>query len=241
MIATALRNAGFKRYVARCKPPISIKNQKRRLAFAIEHVNWTWDQWARILWSDETWVTGNHHRRTWVTRRPYEAYDATCIVPKVPRKPGWMFWGCFHGSTKGPKVFWEKSWGSISAVTYGNYVVPVVANYMHNHPGLVFQQDNAGAHDARATRQKLEQLGITVIDWPAYSPDLSPIESVWDIMKDWIEGVYGDVERFNLAELRDYVAQAWDHVTSEQREELLNTMQARCQAVIDVNGLYTKF
>ncbi|KAF5858585.1 hypothetical protein ETB97_003978 [Aspergillus alliaceus] len=33
-------------------------------------------------------------------------------IEQRPRKIGWMFWGSFHGTTKGPMVFWEKEWGT---------------------------------------------------------------------------------------------------------------------------------
>ena len=104
-IRNALRNAGFKRYVARRKPPISEVNRVKRLAFAIEHLNWSIEDWSRILWSDETWVTGGRHTKTWVTRRPGEEWDPTCIVERHQRKNGWMFWGCFNNTMKRPCVF----------------------------------------------------------------------------------------------------------------------------------------
>ena len=107
-IRYALKKEGFSRKVARRKPPISEKNRLLRLAWAYEHLNWTKEQWETILWSDETWVNGSRHRNIYVTRRPHEEYDPTCIIPRLPRKGGWMFWGCFFGKTKGPGVFWEK-------------------------------------------------------------------------------------------------------------------------------------
>ena len=63
-IRSALRRAGYKRYVALRKPPISEKNRQLRLEFALEHLNWTDEQWDAILWSDETWVTPGSHRKT---------------------------------------------------------------------------------------------------------------------------------------------------------------------------------
>jgi hypothetical protein len=64
------------------KAPITEANRKIRLAWAEEHVKWTMDQWYRILWTDETWITGGRHTRTWVTRRAGEEWDPTCIVER---------------------------------------------------------------------------------------------------------------------------------------------------------------
>ncbi|TVY56801.1 hypothetical protein LCER1_G002662 [Lachnellula cervina] len=68
-IRTALLREGFHRRLAMRKPPISPQNQQLRYNWALEHVNWTMEQWYQILWTDETWITGGRHTRTWVTRR----------------------------------------------------------------------------------------------------------------------------------------------------------------------------
>ncbi|KAL0929636.1 uncharacterized protein CTRU02_215535 [Colletotrichum truncatum] len=117
-IRAALRRLGFARRVARRKPPITEANRQKRLVWAYAHVNWTMEQWRGILWSDETWITGGHHRKQYVTRRQGEEWDPTCIIERRQRKQGWMFWGCFSGGRKGPGFFWEKDWGFITAETY---------------------------------------------------------------------------------------------------------------------------
>jgi hypothetical protein len=91
------------------KPPISEANRVARLQWALEHVNLTDEQWEKILWTDETWVTGGRHTRVWVTRKDGEELEPTCVVGKIPRKRGWMFWGSISGGLgKGVYLFWEK-------------------------------------------------------------------------------------------------------------------------------------
>jgi transposase len=190
-IRSTLRSNGFKRYAAWRKPPISEVNRIKRLNWALEHENWTLDQWACILWSDESWVSPGRHTRTWVTRRQGEELDPTCIIERHQRKKGWMFWGCFSGCwLKGPCLVWEKEWGSINKETYCERIVPLIDGWIRLHPEHQFMQDNAPAHSADMTLTEMKERGIQIIEWPAYSPDLNPIEHVWNRMKDWIQEHY---------------------------------------------------
>ena len=93
-----------------------------------------------------------------------------------------MFWGCFHGTTKGPGIFWEKDWGSISAETYQSHTVPIIHGYieLQRRAGieLVLMQDGTPSHAAANTKKDLKERGVIVIYWPPFSPDLNPIEKV---------------------------------------------------------------
>ena len=55
-------------------------------------------------------------------------------------------------------------------------------------PDLVFQQDNAPVHKSEVVRNFLAQEQWEVLDWPAYSPDLNPIENILAIFKKSLRG-----------------------------------------------------
>ena len=79
-------------------------------------------------------------------------------------------------------------------------------------------QDSAPGHAAGYTLTELEERGIVPIYWPAFSPDLNPIELVWNQMKDYIEACYPDLpggRQRTYDQLRGIVQEAWDSITPE--------------------------
>ncbi|KAI0999796.1 hypothetical protein K3495_g8402, partial [Podosphaera aphanis] len=150
-IRSALKDRGYSRSLSRAKPPISEVNMIKRLEWALNHRHWTIDDWSQILWSHETWVTDGRHRDAYITRKPGDELEYTCLVDKTRKNTAWMFWGSFHGTQKGTCLFWEKIWGSITGPSYCEHIVPHVADYMEVNPELQFMQDNAPPHKAAFT------------------------------------------------------------------------------------------
>ena len=103
---------------------------------------------------------------------------------------------------------------------------------------LFFQQDGASAHVCERAVQALEDLKIPTIYWPPKSPDLSPIETVWKIMKDWISKNYPDYVSAGSQNKR-IVQEAWDAVGSNELRKLARTMPQRLRDIIAVQGGHT--
>lgn len=173
-----------------------------------------------------------------------QEFNVDCVDEKMKKRVGWMFWGSFTGSEKGPCLFWEKEWKSIDSQKYCEKIVPLIDGMVSLRPWISVMQDNAPAHASEVTREELKQRNISPIFWPPNSPDLNPIENVWDMMKGYIQFNYpslgGGKQRTHDA-LRSIVKEAWDSVSSADLVRLIKSMPARCQAVVDADGGPTKY
>ena len=82
--------------------------------------------------------------------------------------------------------------------------------------------------------------GIVKINWPPFSPDLNPIKTVWNWIKEWIWNHY-PYDFMSYDQLREAVLEAWEAVPEDWLIQLVREMRERCQAVIDANGMHTKY
>ena len=65
------------------------------------------------------------------------------------------------------------------------------------------------------TKSVIAAAGIRVIEWPPCSPDLNPIETVWDDIKDYIQEHYRQVHS-SYRRLRAAIQEAWESITHER-------------------------
>ncbi len=96
----------------------------------------------------------------------------------------------------------------------------------------VFQQDNAKPHTAAITTAWLRSRRVRVLNWPACSPDLSPIENIWRIIKWKIHQRLPQT----LQQLETYIRQEWDQIPTPKLQKLITSMPRRLQTVLKRRG-----
>ncbi|KAJ5206866.1 hypothetical protein N7491_002501 [Penicillium cf. griseofulvum] len=164
---------GYNRRIAIGRPDIKEKNILERLEWALEHVNWTREDWCRVIWTDETWVTPRYHRKMRVTRCADKERHPDCLRPRRRKSGGWMFWRSFLGIEKGSCLFWEKEWGWISGESYSMRIAPLMEGFfrLRREQDPIVMYDNAPGYTAKETLDFFEELGVNMMKWPAFLPD----------------------------------------------------------------------
>jgi hypothetical protein len=97
----------------------------------------------------------------------------------------------------------------------------------------VFQQDGARCHVAKSTLTYLDKKGVTLLkNWPAYSPDFSPIESVWPLLKAAI----GQLCPLTTAELIVAARRAWESIPQAEIDRQVMSFAGRLRGALSRGG-----
>ncbi|XP_011270907.1 hypothetical protein CAOG_09190 [Capsaspora owczarzaki ATCC 30864] len=108
-----------------------------------------------------------------------------------------------------------------------------------NDPNLIFMQDNAPCHKRKDVMKWFNNQNLTLLEWPANSPDLNPIEHAWNMVKN---AVYKQREITNQDMLWERFQEVYHKVlTVEVCTSLISSMPRRIKAVLDAHGGYTKY
>ena len=169
------------------------------------------------------------------------AHRQTVMPPATSWQRVWrsvMVWGGISLEGRNLHVLAN---GTLTAVRYRDEILrPIVRPYAGAvGPGFLLVQDNARPHVARVCRQFLDDKGIDAIDWPSRSPDLNPIENLWDVM-------YRCIRRHQVApqtvqELTDALIQVWEEIPQDTIHYLIRSMPRRCQECIQARGGHTHY
>lgn len=148
-----------------------------------------------------------------------------------------MVWGCMAASGVGKLVFID---GRVDQYVYKDILqknLIVSARQLKIKSDFVFQHDNDPKHTAHSVKNQLSKNVRNFLEWPAQSPDLNPIEHLWDHLDKKIR--YHTIS--NINQLKSVIENEWNQISSDVTSNLVNSMPKRLQAVLQAKGYTTKY
>ncbi|UYV81368.1 hypothetical protein LAZ67_20000963, partial [Cordylochernes scorpioides] len=215
-----------------CRPlrrlPLTPPNRRQRLEWCRARSTWM-TEWHRVVFSDESrFCLSSDSRRVRVWRRRGERSDPAAIVERpTVRQRGIMVWGAIAYDSRSPLL---RIQGTMTAQRYVDDVLrPVTLPYLQGVPNALYQQDNARPHTARISQQALKD--VQMLPWPPYSPELSPIEHVWDIIGRRLHAL---PQPLSEDELWQMVEREWRAIPQDAIRTLIDSLPRRVAACIAV-------
>jgi transposase len=238
-VRNRMRELGYNARVARKKPYLKPDHIKLRLQSAKAHVSESMEYWNKVIWSDESkFKLSGSDGRDLVWRQPHEACRMDCVRPTVKHGGGSvMVWGCFSSGGVGELVF-------IDGTMRGDGYKDILDQHLHRLAtamgiggDFTFQQDNSPVHTSRVVRRYLQERGVRVLEWPPNSPDLNPIEHIWDVLGREV----AKKRVSNEDDLKRHLRDAWNALDQETLDKLVSSIPRRLAEVIKNKGGPTKY
>ncbi|GFT39476.1 transposable element Tcb1 transposase [Trichonephila clavipes] len=104
---------------------------------------------------------------------------------------------------------------------------------------FILMDDNSRPHRANLVEDSLFEEGIVRMEWPACSPDMNPVEHVWDALGRRVAGHQPPPQ--TLQELEISLLEEWDRIPQLLINSLINSMSQRCSTFLAVRGNHTPY
>ncbi|GFX43273.1 a disintegrin and metalloproteinase with thrombospondin motifs 1 [Trichonephila clavipes] len=204
--------------------PLTRQHRTARLQWCHGHHNWTEQDWACVLFSDESrFSLSSDCRRQLIWRESGTAYRPENIQEK-DRYPtcSIMVWAgiMINGRTRLHVV-------ANGTMTGQRYIDEVLLPHVRLFRGavgdkFVCMDDNATCHRTFAVQDCLDSEGIQRLVWPARSPDLNPIENVWDALGRQVAG--RNYPPTNKNTLIRALTEEWDKLPQQLLDNVVQSM-----------------
>jgi transposase len=253
-IARCLQISGLNKYRCAKRPKLTPIHALARKRFAWQYRNFNWENTC-VKFTDECSVQrGSGANAEWCFRYPGEKYDPKMIEEKEKsNKISQMVWAAIWVTPNGrvgrsPLIIMERDFESkkhgYSGKSYTNTLEEgLIPQY---RPGQIFMQDNARIHTSKWTMEWLERHGIWTMEWPAFSPDLNPIEHMWWALKRMVYKLHPELATMGHSEadwkaLQDALQEAWLALPDSLIRRLVSSMPRRLAACRKAKGWQTKY
>ncbi|KFM72497.1 Transposable element Tcb1 transposase, partial [Stegodyphus mimosarum] len=220
--------------------PLTATHCRLRLARSREHALWTPQQWVCVMFSDESrFSLQSDFRRTFIWRAPDIRYHQENITERHHYGgAGVLVWA---GIILGSRTDLHVQLGTMISQIYRDVILKQNVRLLRGAMGaqFVFMDDNARPHRANIVSECLQSEDITRMDWPAFSPDLNPVEHVWDMLGRRVPA--RQPPPTCLPELRRALLFECCNIPQDQIDHLILSMPRRCTDCIASSGRHTMY
>ncbi|GFX75462.1 transposable element Tcb1 transposase [Trichonephila clavipes] len=229
----------YERRPVRCAV-LTASHFRQGLTWSREHALWAQQQWSCVMFSDESrFSLQSASRRTLIWRTPGTRYHQENTIERHRYGgAGWLVWG---GIILGSRTDLYVQSVTMTGHIYRDVILEQHVRLFRDAMGaeFLFMDDNARPHHANIVDECLQSEDITHMDWSACSPDLNPIEHVWDMLGRRIAA--REPPPTCLPELRRALLDEWCNIPQDQIDNLILSMPRRCKAFIASSGRHTPY
>ncbi|QRW20438.1 Transposable element Tcb2 transposase [Rhizoctonia solani] len=241
-IRRRLREIGLSSYTRQKVPLLCYRHRLTRKAWAKQHETWRLAEWLCALFSDE--LKFNVFRsdgRHYCWRRPGEGLDPRYTEKMVKHGGGnVMVWGCITPKGVGRLIRID---GRLTAAKYIEILkeglLGTLKDYKIPIRHFLFQQDNDPKHTAKITKAWFKEKSISVLPWPAQSPDMNIIENVWSYLDRKVHS--RNPPPCNTTELWEALHEEWECIDQGFITKLYESMPNRIDALLSAKGGNTPY
>ncbi|KAI4293260.1 hypothetical protein PAPHI01_2534 [Pancytospora philotis] len=220
------------------KLALTVRHIANRFTAAQDWLGFTERELQSIVFSDESrFNVLQSDGKVSMWRGPCSRYEKEHIVETKKFGGGSvMVWACFSYGGVGKLVFIEGIMDAYKCLNILATALPPSLKQM-NLTEFIFQQDNDAKHTAKVTKRFFENRSIRVMPWPAMSPDMNPIENLWEYVKRRV----AELEPKDIEDLKRKIMLAWDEILLEVCQKYAMSFSTRTLALCRSRGEHTKY
>ena len=193
----------------------------------------------QVIFSDESTIAVLDDRVQTVRRRSGEEFLPECLKKTVKFPSKIMVWGAIsvHGTSRLHIVQGTMNQMKYVEMLEGRLLRQVTEWFPDKN--FIFQQDDAPCHTGKMSMKWFKTKKIRVLKWPGNSPDMNPIENVWEVLKNEIHSQPITTKN----ELIEQLIKVWFHSKQITNlcKKLIESMPNRIKALKDAKGGQTKY
>lgn len=240
-IRNRLREQGLRSRRMRKCPRLTPAHVARREQWAMQRVHWRLQHWRRIIFTDESrFRLFRNDGRIRVWRVPRQEMLQQHVQPTQQQGPSLHVWAGITLTGRTELVVLNRNvTGERYAELLQAHLLPFATRTFGDVGNWMLQDDNAPSHRAAVVMQLKDNLGIRTLRWPSRSPDMNPIEHVWDYLKRQVQ--QREPPPQTLRELEDTVVAVWQQIPQDFFRRLVLRMPRRISDLLNARGAYTRY